>query len=747
MKTKLNKFIFSLFACFFYISFAQAEIVNSIQIIGNKRVSNETIKVYGDIALNKDYDAAGLNEILNNLYSTNFFKNVEINLSKGILKINLEEFPIINELVILGEDSNKYTEEIKKIISSKSKDSFIKNNLSKDINLIKQLYASLGYNFVEVEAKVREIDSSSLDLVFDIKKGQVTKISKITFTGDKKVREKRLRDIIASEENKFWKFISRNTKFSENLVQLDKRLLQNYYKSLGYYDVNVVSNSAELKKEGGIELIYSIEAGKRYIIKKINTNVDPVFDKNIFYPLEKEYKKIVGSFYSPFKVKDLLDEIDELIAINNLQFVEHNVQEIIDEDSISIKLNIFEGEKILVERINITGNNITNETVIRGELIMDEGDPFTKLNLDKSMANIKSRNIFLTAEQEVIDGSEKNLKIINIKVEEKPTGEISAGAGIGTDGGSIAFNVTENNWLGEGKNIGFDVELTQDSLTGTVNYTDPNYDLLGNSLNYYLSSSDNSKPDSGFKNTVFEAGVGTSFEQYKNVFANLGLSASHDDLETTAGASNSLIQQSGTFNEIAGNYGFTFDNRDRRFMPTAGSISSFNQSLPIYADRSFIANTVSSSIYKSFTENVIGAGKIYFSSINGLGSDDVRLNKRRNLSTKRLRGFKRGKVGPKDNLDHVGGNYAAAINFEANLPKLLPESTKTDIGLFLDFANLWGVDYDDTIDDSNKIRSSTGAAASWLSPLGPMTFTLSTNLSKASTDRTESFNFNLGTTF
>ena len=125
----------------------------------------------------------------------------------------------------------------------------------------------------------------------------------------------------------------------------------------------------------------------------------------------------------------------------------------------------------------------------------------------------------------------------------------------------------------------------------------------------------------------------------------------------------------------------------------------------------------------------------------------MRLSKRKNLSQRRLRGFERGKVGPVDGDDHVGGNYAAALNFEVNLPNVFPESTKTEVGLFLDFGNLWGVDYDSSLDESNELRSSTGVAASWLSPLGPMTFIFSTNLSKASTDKTESFSFNLGTTF
>ena len=117
------------------------------------------------------------------------------------------------------------------------------------------------------------------------------------------------------------------------------------------------------------------------------------------------------------------------------------------------------------------------------------------------------------------------------------------------------------------------------------------------------------------------------------------------------------------------------------------------------------------------------------------------------MSTRRLRGFERNKIGPVDGSDHVGGNYAASLNFEATLPNLLPEAYKTEVGLFLDFGNVWGVDYDSSIEDSNEIRSSTGVAASWLSPIGPLSFVFSTNLSKADTDKTESFNFNLGTTF
>ncbi len=743
----MGKILKILIAFSIFASSVSAEIVNKIEINGNKRISDETIKVYGEIELNKDLTESDLNKILINLYKTDFFENVDVKLSDNILVVNVNEYPVVNQLIIIGEKSNKYKKLIRETLKLKEKRPFVKSYLAQDIEIIKKLYSSVGYNSSAVEAKVKKIDEDSLDILIEIERGDKSKISTINFIGNKNIRSNRLRDIIASEEDKFWKFLTNNTNFSERLINLDLRLLTNYYKSLGYYDIKVTSNSANLNKSGEIDLVYSIDEGTRYIVNKISTNVDPVFDKKVFFRLNKFYEDYIGQYYSPFKTKKLLDELDKIINDNNLQFVEHNVEETIVGDKINITFNVFEGERILVERINITGNQITNEDVIRGELILDEGDPFTKLSLEKSIAEIKARRIFRDVKYEVADGSKKNLKVINISVEEQPTGEISAGAGVGSSGGTLAFNIQENNWLGEGKIVGLDLEIDEESLQGTLRYTNPNYDFLGNSINYSVSSQKNDKPDQGYENSIVSGKISTSFEQYRNIIASLGLSASYDDLQTTSNASSSLKKQSGEFSEIAGIYGFTFDNRDRAFMPTSGSIIDFGQTFPFYADKSFISNTFSASKYKELPNGIVSASKIYLSAINGLGDDDVRLSKRKGLSERRLRGFEKNKIGPVDGSDHVGGNYAAAINFEANLPDVLPENTNTDLSVFLDFGNVWGVDYDSSIETSNKLRSSTGIAANWMSPIGPLSLVLSKDLSKADTDKTRSFSFNLGTTF
>ena len=739
------KIVTSLFFLFF--TCLSAEIVEKLEVRGNDRISKETIRVYGEISVGKNYSALDVDKALKNLYETNFFEDIQITLTNGILAIFVKEYPIINSINLEGEKSKTITKKVLEKLNLKAKESFIENKLSQDINLIKKIYASIGFNFVNVDAKIEKFNNNRINLVYFLDKGEKTYINKINFTGDKKIKDKRLRDIIVSEEKKFWKFLTKNTFLNSNTIELDKRLLINYYKSLGYYDVQVLSSNAEVSQKDLTNLTYTINAGTRYRVTKITTNVSDVLDKKLFIPLQSDFKKIIGKYYSPFNVKKLLDELDILISNNDLQFIEHSVSEILEGSSIEIKINVYEGEKQIVEKINILGNTITDESVIRSELLLDEGDPFNKLKIDRSVAEIKARNIFAVVKETISDGSTKDQKIIDIEVEEKPTGEISAGAGIGTSGGSVAFNITENNWLGRGVKISANVDMSKETFTGGLNVTDPNFQFSGNSINYFVENTTNDKATSGFKNNIISTGVGTSFEQYRNIYLSPSISYSYDDLSVDSTASASLQKQKGAFSDLSFAYGISADYRDRAYAPTDGYISSFSQQIPIYADSPYIRNSYSLSKYLTLSPDAIGSFKFYASAINGLDDKDVRISKRVMLSNNKLRGFKSGKIGPKDGEDYVGGNYASSTNFELALPNLLPEATKTDVGLFLDIGNVWAVDYDKSLDDSNKIRSSAGINTSWISPLGPMTFVFSQNLSKAKTDVTESFNFKLGTSF
>ena len=727
----------------------KGDILKKFEVKGNSRISSETLKVYGEIELNKDYSTNDINEIIKKLYKTKFFSKISTSFVNNTLIITVEENPIINTIIIEGEKAKKYKKAILEVISLKEKSSYVESDIKKDIEIIKSFYKSLGFYSAEVDAMSQPIgqDQTRLNLIFSIKKGEKYKISKINFIGEKKIKFKRLRDVIASEEAKFWKFISRNIYLNAERIELDKRLLKNFYLSKGYYNVEIVSSSAESKnKKTDIELTYSINAGERFRVKKLSTDIDPVFDSSIFEELKDEFTSLAGEYYSPFKVQKILTKIDKIVDQNELQFVQHTVNETVDSEGIDILFKIFEGPKIQIERVNIFGNTVTSDSVIRSELLLDEGDPYSKIKLNKSISELKARNIFKTVKENILDGSERDLKILEITVEEKPTGEIAAGAGVGTEGTSFSFTVQENNYLGKGLTVDASLSASEESLRGGISVSGPNFNYSGNLVYGGLTSTSNDKPDSGYENTITNINLGTKFEQYEDIYFTPGFDLSFDDLRVDGTASDKLKKQAGEFTEFNFNYGLEMDLRDRAFMPTSGSIFSFSQGIPIVADQPSLYNRLSYSKYHGFSDDFIGAVKFYAATVTAL-EDDVRLSKRLNMPSRRLRGFESGKVGPVDQGDYVGGNYASALNFEAQLPNLLPEATQTDVAAFLDFGNLWSVDYDSSAGSSSKVRSAFGIATQLYTPIGPVNFILAQPLSKADSDVTQTFKFQIGTSF
>ena len=738
------------FLIFFVLNFVPAygEVLQKIEIVGNKRISNETIKVYGEIELNKNYSSDDLNSIIKKLYDTKFFSKISTNFSNGILKITVEENPVINSIIIEGEVAKKFKTAILKALSLKEKGSYIESDVSYDIELIKYYYKTLGYYTAEVDARIKTLDpeTNRIDLIFSVDKGSRSQIEKIYFVGDKKVKDKRLRDVITSEEAKFWKFLTKNIYLSDERISLDKRLLKNYYLSLGYYNVEVLSSSAELKNKQSIELTYSINAGQKYRIRKLSTDIAPVFDKTIFEDLSFEFNKFAGEYYSPFKVQKILKKIDQIIDNNELQFVQHSVSESINNDTIDISFKIFEGPKVQVERVNIKGNNVTNDSVIRGELLVDEGDPYSDIKLQKSISNLKAKDIFASVKHKIVSGSSEDLKIIQIEVEEKPTGEIAAGAGVGTEGTSLMFSLKENNYLGKGLKVDTSINAAQASLRGGIQVINPNYKYSGNMVYGGLNSTRNDKADSGYENTITQINLGTRFEQYDDIYLSPNIVLGFDDLRVDSTASANLKKQAGDFTEFYFGYGVEQDKRDRSFMPTDGHWIKFSQKLPIYADQASVLNAFNYSKYHLFSDDLIGAFKFYAAAINGV-DDDVRLSKRLHIPSRRLRGFESQKIGPVDSGDYVGGNYAVAANIEAALPNLLPENTSTDVAIFMDMANLWHTDYDSTVGQSSKIRSSVGIATNMFTPVGPLNFVFAQSLSELDSDMTETFRFQIGTSF
>jgi outer membrane protein insertion porin family len=505
-----------------------------------------------------------------------------------------------------------------------------------------------------------------------------------------------------------------------------------------------------LYEEGeGFLLTYNIESGKRFRFEDVSLKISEGLDKKSFVQITKDFPKLKNKYYSPKKIIKILDEINKLSTKKDLQFINSKLIETVKNDKILVTINIFEGKKYFVERVNIIGNTVTEDNVIRGELEVDEGDPYSLLLLDKSINNIKSRNIFGKVDKNIYEGSSPELKVITIEVEERATGEIFAGAGVGSSGGTIGGGVKENNFLGRGVKLDANLQLSETAIRGKFSVINPNFNYSGNEIRFTAQSTRTSKMTTfGYDSNKTGFSLGSTFEQYEDIFISPELSTYYESLSTNDNASKALKQQEGTYIDAELSYSVIQDKRDQIFKPTEGYRVSFNQKLPLYSESPSLINGTDYSAYHSFSDSFIGSLRFHGRAINSLSSsEDVKLSERLSIPGRYLRGFEIGKIGPVDASDYIGGNYVTALGFNAALPKLLPNLTNADVSLFLDTGNVWGIDYDSNIDESNKLRSAFGVSVDWFTPIGPLSFSFSEAITKASTDKLESFRFNIGTTF
>ena len=749
MKSKsylINKFLIILLFLSFFQTTSDAENIKNFVINGNDRVSNETIIMFSNLEIGENISDTTLNKALKDLYFTDYFKNVDISFSNGTININVDENPIVQAVKITGIKSNNIYENIKKSTNRIEKYPFVESKINDQAILLKNILKSYGYYFVKLDTFIVTNTNNSVDLEFKFDLGDVAKIKKINFIGNKVFKDRILRNIVVSQEAKFWKFITKNKFLDTNRISLDISRLVNFYKNRGFYNVDVKSTTAVITDENQFELIFNINAGNKYSFGEVYINKANEIPIESIKEFSQEFSKLKNKRYSKKIVNNLIDEINDYTIKNEFIFVNANFKEIEKPNNkIDVVINFDDLEKKFIDRINILGNYITDEKVIRNSLIVDEGDPFNEILFDKSIQNIKSKNIFKSVDFVTKPNNELN-KIIDIIVEEKPTGEVFAGAGTGTTGTSVTAGIKENNYLGLGIQLDTNFVISDDSLKGKFSVLNPNYNNSDKSLKTVLESSTNDfMSTGGYKTSRTGLIIGTEFEQMNDVFVNLEISNFYEDLETSSSANNIIKKQEGNYFENLISYSFSFNNLDQNFQPSDGSLTKFTQTLPIYSDDLSIENSLLSSHYHSVNDNLILSAKFYLKAINSI-DDDVRVSKRVFVPSRFLRGFESGKIGPKDGSQFIGGNYASALNLNSTVPNIFFENENIDFNFFIDLANVWEVDYNENL-DSNKVRSSTGFAVNWFSAIGPLTFSYAVPLSDADTDVTEKFRFQIGTSF
>ena len=744
----LKVLLLSLVVLLLFIHNLHSEIIKNIKISGNERITNETLLTFLPPLLDKEITDSEINSITKNLYETNFFKDVTIELKDDLLLINVVENPIIQNIVYNGIKSDSLLDFLTDGVNLKDRSSFVEIFAEQDIAIINDNLKRRGYFFATVVLKKENLGDNLVNLIFEIDLGKKAKIKKITFIGNKIYKDKKLRSIILSEEYKFWKFISGKKFLNEDLVNFDKQLLLNFYKNNGYYNALISSSFAKLLIDDEFELIFNVNAGDKIFFRNLNVELPINFDQNNFDKLNTTLERLKNEPYSINAIEKITQEIDKIALDEAYETIGIDVIENFDSNYLDLTFVIEETEKTFVKRINVFGNNVTRENVIRNQLEIDEGDFYNEILLNKSINNIKSLNFFKNVDSQIITDDTTNDKIVNISVEEKPTGEIGASAGVGTSGESFGFFVKENNFLGKGLNLSSDVTLSTESIKGSLSVKNPNFNDTDKSVYASLETTEIDRlTDFGYKTNRTGFAYGTDFEIFDDLNFGIGNKNYYQKIETDSTASALQQKQEGDYWDSFINLDFTYDKRNQKFKTTDGFRNFYSIELPVISETNTLSNIYDYRFFTELYENNITSFSFFAKTSNSISGDDIKLTERNYLPSNKLRGFQSGKIGPKDGNDFVGGNYVSSININSTLPQFFEENQNIDFSIFLDAGNVWGIDYDSSIDESNKIRSAAGLGVDWFTPIGPLNFSLSQPISKADTDKTESFRFNLGTSF
>lgn len=746
MKSKLLAFVlFLTFTC----QQVSADLINEIIINGNNRISNNTIIDLIDFEKKTDYSFSDLNTFQKKLYKTDFFKNVNLKIEKNTIIINVIENPVIEFFYIDGIINKEREEKIYDNIKLGQNKIFSESLLKQDIELIRSIYSDYGFFNVDIEPQISKLTGSSLNLILKIKKSEKYKIKHVFFIGDKYFSSSTLSDVVTSSESGWWKFLSGSTTVNQKRLEHDENLLKNFYLNSGFYDVQISSSDVEFIDSKFATITFSINSGKKYKFSSFKIYDD---EKNLNQDNIREIKEILSkkikNNYSLKVLRELRTRIYDYLNSKKIQFVKFSIKDkkINASNEIFIELEFKKSERSYVNLINIKGNSITEEEVVRRNFTFAEGDTFANYKLEKSKDNLRNTGIFEKVDTKITK-SGNELVDVEVNVVEQPTGSISAGVGVGTSGSTVSTGLNEKNLFGKGINVNSNLSLGTEKISGVIGIDLPDFRNSGNTFGYdfYIRSTD--YDNAGYESTLAGNSASIKYNLYENLSLKTGVGFDRDKIDTNSTASALYKSREGNYMTFKGFYNLENDERDKKFLTTRGYAVGFGQTFAIPgSDIPYLANNVYGSVFHPLSNNFILNLKGGLGSINALDNKNVKLSDRKFLSGRKLRGFESFGIGPKDGKDHIGGNYSAHSSLSSTVPNPLPDKWNANTRLFLDAGNVWGVDYDST-KDSDKIRSSAGVTLDWISPLGPLSFVLAETISSAAGDKEESFSFQIGSSF
>lgn len=733
---------------------AVAPIVSGIRVEGNQRVEAETVISYMAIKAGDPFDPLKVDMSLKALYATGLFGDVQMRAEGNDLVVTVVENPIINRVVLEG-NSKLSEDNLTKELQVKPRVIFTRAKVQSDVQRMLELYRRAGRFAATIEPKIVQLPQNRVDLIFEIKEGPSTGVERISFIGNKAFSDGDLRDEIATRESRWYRFFSSEDNYDPDRMTYDRELLRKFYLTNGYADFRVLSSVADLTPERDAFFItFTVDEGELYNFGKME--VDSRIRDLPSEELVSKLLSIEGDTYNAELIEKTIDSLTD--AAGNLGYAFVDIRPVLkrnrDTHTVDIIYQINEAPRVYVERINITGNVRTLDSVIRREFRLAEGDAFNTAKKERSRQRLQALGFFERVDITQVQGSAPDRTVMNVDVGERSTGELQLGAGFSSSEGAVGeISIRERNLLGRGQDIRLSASLSQKRTQFDFGFTEPYFMGRNVAAGIDVFNIDRDYQDEAqydLRRLGFALRAAFDLSEYTRMSTRYTL---RQDEITNVGtlASRAVKEAEGESLTSMVGYVLAYDRRDRPQRPTDGYYLFFGQDFAgLGGDVTYIRSTLGANYYYPITPSVVFSATGEAGYIHGLGQD-IRLNDRFDVGGQNLRGFADAGIGPRDGDtdDALGGNAYAIGSLEVSFPLGLPEEYGIRASVFTDFGTLYEVDAPTVTNllDDGSLRASAGFGISWDSPFGPIRVDFAQALLKEDYDETQVFRFSFGTKF
>ncbi|MEJ2142008.1 MAG: outer membrane protein assembly factor BamA [Gammaproteobacteria bacterium] len=733
--------------------------VEDIRLEGLQRISLGTVFNYLPVKVGDEFNRKLSKQAIHSLYKTGFFKDVRIEREGNVLVVFVAERPAIADITIEGnsEIPTDQLEEVFKQIGLTKGKVFDRSVLDKVSQELSRQYNSLGKYAAKIETETQPLERNRVGVKVKISEGDTAEIYSVNIVGNKRFTDDELLEKLNLADVGFF---GGREQYSKQQLAGDLEKLRSYYQDRGYINFDITSTQVSLTPDKrDVYVTVNVSEGQQYTVSDIELAGDRIIS-------DKEILELIslnkGDIFSRKEVSESRTRISDRLAEEGYAFANVNIIPDLDKENLKIKLTVFvdPGKRIYVRRINIIGNNRTRDEVIRREIRQMEGDWLSSKNVSNSRSRLERLGYFeqVNVETPTVPGSNDQVDV-NYSLTERPTGNLSVGIGYSdTNGALVNFSVSEENFLGTGKRLGISIDNSQVTKNYSFNYTNPYYtpdgvsrgfnfyskevDLEEADLSSYTSNSQGVSMNFGIPLTeVTTARFGIGYDNTEILIGSLGVSQDILDFVNENGNVYDTYKITGSW---------TRDTRNRRLLADRGNMTSISTEIALPdSDLEFYKINFRHTHYFPFSKSTT----LSLSANLGYGSGYGAYTKLPPFErfyaggTRSVRGYEGSSLGPRDPItdDPVGGDVKIVANAELILPSPFDnESKSTRTALFLDGGYVYPSS--DQI-DFGEMRYSAGLGLLWITPVGALRFSYAIPLNEKEGDKTQNFQFSLGSPF